>query len=513
MSMLKGGSALAVLAALIAAGACGQTDDHNPVAGGGSAGVSGVAGSVGGASVGGASVGGASGASAGGGKLGLGGAGGEVGGASESGGASTSDAGESGGDMSGGAGESGASSAGDAGTSGMTSAGLCTLPGSIQFTSNGTVTVPGNTSPVDLSFLHLPKGFCVHYFGQVGNARQIRFAPGGELFVASPTTLTTGGGQSGQSAIVVLRDVNRDGVADASVTFLPNLAATQGLMFAPGFFYYQDGTKIMRVPYQSGDLAPSAAGVQVADITVYSSGLHWPKTFDIADDGTIYAGNGGDQGDACVSPHPFHGGILKVDAAPGESPQGVQVAKGLRNPIAVRCARGHNQCFALELAKDYTASGGGREKLIPIRSGDDWGFPCCATKNLPYAESPPGTDCSAVTSESVSFLVGDTPFALAFAPSTWPAPYANSAFVATHGAAGSWIGARMVTIAMDPTTGLPVPGSDTSGPDSGGVTDFATGWDDQTLTHGRPAALDFSTDGRLFVANDNNGVIVWIAPL
>ena len=40
------------------------------------------------------------------------------------------------------------------------------------------------------------------------------------------------------------------------------------------------------------------------------------------------------------------------------------------------------------------------------------------------------------------------------------------------------------------------------------MTDFATGWDDLTLTHGRPAALDFSADGRLFVANDNNGVVV-----
>jgi glucose/arabinose dehydrogenase len=47
----------------------------------------------------------------------------------------------------------------------------------------------------------------------------------------------------------------------------------------------------------------------------------------------------------------------------------------------------------------------------------------------------------------------------------------------------------------------------------GGMSDFATGWDDATLSHGRPAAVAFAPDGRLFVANDNNGVIFWIAPM
>jgi glucose/arabinose dehydrogenase len=91
--------------------------------------------------------------------------------------------------------------------------------------------------------------------------------------------------------------------------------------------------------------------------------------------------------------------------------------------------------------------------------------------------------------------------------------WSGAAIVATHGAAGSWTGARMVAIAMDPTTGMPMPGTNMNGSDMGSMTDFATGWDDGTLSHGRPAAVEFSSDGRLFVANDNNGAIFWIAPL
>lgn len=386
---------------------------------------------------------------------------------------------------------------------------FCDLPGAVRFTTGQRVIVPGGQDAGKLGFLSLPDGFCAHAFATVPNARQLRFAPGGELFVASPTGTTTGGGPGGKDAILVLADDNGDGVADAPTQFLGMLPLTQGLLFTPGFFYYQDNTKIMRVPYVTGDRTPRAASELVADITIYSSGLHWPKTLDMADDGTIYVANGGDQGEVCDPAHPFHGGILKLDGSPGGTP----VAKGFRNPIAVRCAKGHDRCFAAELAKDYSATTGGREKLVPIRQGDDWGFPCCATKDLPYLESPVGTDCSAVTPEDVGFYIGDTPFGIAFTPSTWPAAWQNHALVVTHGAAGTWAGARMVAAKLDPTTGLLLPGSNTGGTNTGSLTDFATGWDDGTRMHGRPAAVDFAADGRLFVADDATGFIFWIAPM
>jgi glucose/arabinose dehydrogenase len=385
---------------------------------------------------------------------------------------------------------------------------FCDLPGSVQFTTTGTVAVPGpGTSR--LTFLHLPAGFCVHYFGNVPNVRQLRFAPGGELFVASPTTGTTGGGTNGKNAILVLPDDNGDGYADPEQTFLSGLPSTQGLLFTSDHFYYQDATKILRVPYQSGDRAPSAASEVIADIQVYSSDLHWPKALDQADDGTIFVGNGGDQSEVCDESHPFHGGILELDGSMG----GAQVAKGFRNPIAIRCEHGRNLCFAAELARDYSEDIGGREKLVPIRAGDDWGFPCCATKGKAFPEFP-STDCSTVAPEDASFLIGDTPFSFDFERGKWPAPYTGGAFVPLHGAAGTWRGARLVMVTMDPKTGLPVPGDDlTSGMSSGGLQDFATGWDDRMLDHGRPGAVEFAADGRMFLGDDNNGDIFWIAPL
>jgi glucose/arabinose dehydrogenase len=386
---------------------------------------------------------------------------------------------------------------------------LCDLPGSVQFTDNGTVTVPGGTGAQVLSFLTLPAGFCAHFFANVPNTRQLRFSPGGDLFVASPTTTTTSNGPGGLAAIVVLPDDNRDGVADQTLTFLDQLPSTQGLLFANGSFYYQDKSKIVRVPFATGDRRPGGASETVVDVGIYPSIVHWPKTLDQADDGTIYVGNGGDQNEICDTSRPFRGGILKIDGTPGGTP----VAKGFRNPINVRCQRGHNHCFATELSMDYTKEQGGREKLVPIRDGDDWGHPCCFARDIPAPTVTPRPDCSQMTPEDVSFVIGDTPFGVDFEPGVWHAQYNQSAFVVLHGAYGMWDGARVVMIDINPDTGLPLPGTSISGMAPGAMTDFATGWADGTLSHGRPSALVFAPDGRLFIGNDTDGNIFWVAPM
>jgi glucose/arabinose dehydrogenase len=387
---------------------------------------------------------------------------------------------------------------------------FCDLPGSVQNSGAGVVVVPGGPAGVrDLTFMDLPVGFCAHFYAKIGNPRQLRFSPNGDLFVASPTMGSTGGGPGGRASVLIIPDDDHDGNGDAPTTFLNPVPATQGMLFTDGYFYYQDGQRIMRLPYSPGDRTPAAPGEQVAKIDMYYSSLHWPKPMDVADDGTIYVGNGGDQDERCTPARPFHGGIFALDGSVG----GLPVAKGFRNPISVRCARGHNLCYAIELARDYTAGIGGREKLVPIRQGGDWGFPCCATANKPFPDISPAPNCSNVVEEAGAFYIGNTPFDLDFEPGKWPEPWRNRVFVPLHGAYGTWQGARVVAMALDPITGEVLPGSDLSGSSMGSMMDFITGWDDSTLSHGRPANVAFAADGRLFLSSDTVGEIYWIAPL
>jgi glucose/arabinose dehydrogenase len=397
---------------------------------------------------------------------------------------------------------------------------FCALPGSVVYTAQGPEVVEGDAGDAadttTLPWLDLPVGYCAHYFGHAPTARQLRFAPDGRLFVASPTSPTTGGAGNGVAGIVILPDNDGDGVADETITYLDQLPSTQGLMFNGGYLYFQDGVTVRRVPFQNGDIAPSGSAEAMTTVTVQQAPEHWPKLFDIAQDGTMYVTNGSTQGETCLSTRPIFGAIFKVAPDGGET----EVARGFRNPIALRCEPDHDLCVALELALDYSGGTGGREKLVPVHQGDDWGFPCCATQNLPYAsttydDTGQVPNCSGVGVETDSFFVGHTPFGIDFETGKWPAPWGGRAFVTLHGVFGTWQGARIVGIARDPSTGLPLPATDIDGgeADNTNMMDFATGWDDGRQDHGRPAPITFAPDGRMFVGDDQLGVVFWVAPV
>jgi glucose/arabinose dehydrogenase len=112
-------------------------------------------------------------------------------------------------------------------------------------------------------------------------------------------------------------------------------------------------------------------------------------------------------------------------------------------------------------------------------------------------------------------LIGNTPFGFDFVDDQFPSPWSSQVMVGLHGAFGSWSGARIVAIAFDPQTGNLMPSTDNTdgGVIDGEMSNFATGWDDGTRTHGRPTDVEMSSDGRLFVADDQLGEIFWIAPV
>lgn len=392
---------------------------------------------------------------------------------------------------------------------------FCALPGSVVFTAQGPEVVPGSDAATpDIGWLSLPVGFCAHYYGTVPMTRQLRFAPDGHLFVSSPTASTVGGANDGLGEIVILPDDNQDGVADSNITYLTMLEYIQGLYFGGGYLYYQlNQTQIARIPFKSGDLSPSGASQTVTTITLQQASEHWPKMLDVAQDGTLYVTNGSTQAESCLSTRPPFGTINKIN------PDGTTsvVAKGFRNPISMRCETNHDVCLVTELALDYSSGMGGREKLVPVRQNDDWGYPCCATQNLPYTgvvyqDTMTTPDCSGVAVEPVSFVIGETPFGVDIESGKWPAPYASRAYVTMHGEYGSWVGARVLSIALD-VNGMPMQATDLDGGESANMTDFATGWDDGRQDHGRPGTITFAPDGRMFVGNDQSGMILWIAPV
>jgi glucose/arabinose dehydrogenase len=146
----------------------------------------------------------------------------------------------------------------------------------------------------------------------------------------------------------------------------------------------------------------------------------------------------------------------------------------------------------------------GREKLVVIRSNEDYGYPCCAGRN---ASAPPGRqvgfDCARAVEELRTWPLHDTPFGMDFERGRWPEPYRGGFFVALHGEFVTWRNTKVIWSPVDPATGHP----------TGAWQDLLTGFGTSAQgVQGRVADVVFHEDGRLFIADDQSGSVYWMAP-
>ena len=328
---------------------------------------------------------------------------------------------------------------------------LCDLPGSIQMTDNGVVVVPGGLgSAPDFRFMQLPVGFCAHYFANVGNTRQLRFAPGGELFVASPTTPTTGGGHGGRAAIVGSR--RRRPRRLRRRTPSRSSAALAGFVDA-GADVHQ---RLPLLPERHQDHARAVcAGRSRTVRSERAGGRHHVLLFD-----RCIGRRRSTPPTTAPSTSPTAATRARRAIRRGRST--AAFASSTARPTARRSPRGsatRSRCAAARpqpllrrraRARTTPPPTAGARNWCAIRQGDDWGFPCCATKDVPYVDILPVPDCSGVAADNDSFIIGDTPFDVDFETGKWPAPWNHRAYLPLHGVAGAWEGARVVAIAMDP---------------------------------------------------------------
>jgi glucose/arabinose dehydrogenase len=381
--------------------------------------------------------------------------------------------------------------------------------------------LPGGDAPE----IQVPDGFCAHEFttGPINEARMMRFAPNGDLFLAVPNYPTPGGAANGAGAILVLPDDNHDGkmdgalhyagAADPSVSMQcgvqeaadpANLACVHGLVFADGYLYYTRSDEVRRFPYNNGDrAAPTPSGELVAALGGKAlSDVRWTHAMDRAKDGSIYVTRGRFDA-ACSVDTMAEGAVLSISIAPGTTypVTPTTVADGFRDPLYIRCQPGCGDCYTNELSGDGWDSFGGKEKLALVEPGGHFGYPCCISKNVPGPNGTPD-ECSKL-SDAVSVIpLHDTPFGMDFEEGAFPAPYTFGVFVALHGSFGGWRGTGISWLPTDPTTHRP----------TGAPTPFASGWGHGAAIEGRATDVAFAPDGRLFVADDTAGRIFWIAP-
>lgn len=350
----------------------------------------------------------------------------------------------------------------------------------------------------------VPAGFCLRRFATVNAPRTLVFAPNGDLFVGAPSTPMPGGASGGPGAVLVFSDDDHDGIGEMH-RFAGNLPDVHGIALGGGYLYFTTLNSIVRTPYTVGQRAeiPGAReqiiGGGSPAAAMFGRG-RFTHGLTRSQGGRLIA-TLGEYSSCSALPDggraPGSGAIFEVQVGTGTL---TTLARGFRNPMYVRCHYRDEVCLASELGEDQTI--GAVEKILVIRTGTDYGYPCCYRQGV----GPRGpAACADVTPEEMSFPIGDTPFGLDWERGLWPEAYRHALFVGLHGSfytTPPWQGARIVFARTDPRTHVPM----------GTWQDFVTGFGPGGSPLERPADVAFAPDGRMFFSDDLGNAIYWVAP-
>jgi len=376
--------------------------------------------------------------------------------------------------------------------------------------------------------LRLPKGFCALVVADgLGPVRNLAVAPNGDIFAARRLRDGAGGG------VLVLRDVDGDGRADARRTF--GEGDGHGLALTKTHLVYAAHDRIVRWPWRDGQLEPSGAPESLV------SGFpdqqeHRVKAIAIGGDGALHVEVGAPS-NACqkekrtpgspgLDPCPqreSQAGIwrYRVDRAGQVHAPDARMASGLRHALALGIDPATGALWAVVNGRDALASLWGfdrkrnaslpAEEMVRVEAGVDLGWPYCyhdGLRDRKVLAPEYGGDgekqgrCAGKTPPDLAFPAHWAPMALLFhSGRSLPDRYGNGAFVAFR---GSWNraplpqeGYRVVFVPFE--SGRPAR-----------FETFAIGAADPTAF--RMTGLAEGPDGSLFIAADANQKIWRVLP-
>lgn len=95
-----------------------------------------------------------------------------------------------------------------------------------------------------------------------------------------------GAGVPSANRITLLRDVDKDGVAETRTVFLQNLNSPFGMTLVGNKLYVADTDRLISFPYESGQTSISAQATKVVDLPSGTLNHHWTKNVIASKDGS-----------------------------------------------------------------------------------------------------------------------------------------------------------------------------------------------------------------------------------
>lgn len=374
-------------------------------------------------------------------------------------------------------------------------------------TSPASTPAVAGPSPKPAGALSVPSGFTIEIIGNVPGARELAFAPNGDLFVG------TGG-----SSVYLIRDVEgQAGYAHIFETLGDSPAAGVAFSMQSCSLYAGTQSGIYRTAYTTGDQMAQADAVRIAAVRTSGGGGH--STTSLATTGNILYASVGSSCDACTESDPTRASIqqLGLDGS-GMTPRAVHI----RNAIALAMNPATGTLWAGDAGQDSLPIGHPYEFFdsVTAHSGvADYGWPQCEENQHAYRS---GANCSSTVVPAVEFPAYSTATGAAIYPAdqtgsyAFPSQYRGGAFVSLHGSWHSVQGCNVAPVvtfvpmsADAPRT--PVNWSDPRAQWTPFVSGFQPGCSASTRI-GRPVGVAVGPQGDLFVADDLTGAIYRVRP-
>ncbi len=361
-----------------------------------------------------------------------------------------------------------------------------------------------------------PRGYeVIKFAGGLDYPRQALLLPNGDMLVAEARTKpkldaepdvqrgqalskTTG---FSANRITLLRDADRDGVAEQRFVLIDGLNQPFGMQYANGRLYVANTDGVVSVPFSPGQTRVTATPQPLVSLPAGGYNNHWTRNLLLSPDArTLYVsvGSASNVGEYGMDEEKRRAAILAIDLRSGRERL---YASGLRNPVGMAWAPGTNILWAAVNERDQLGDDIAPDYLVGVRDGGFYGWPYSYYGKQDPRHANTRRELLATTLLP-DVAVGPHAAALGVAFAKGTSAAQQVAYVARH---GSWN--RSAFIGYDV---LAVPfanGRPTAAPQP-----FLTGFVANEKTgevYGRPVSVQTRDDGAIFVVDDA-GDTVWL---
>ncbi len=359
---------------------------------------------------------------------------------------------------------------------------------------------------------------------KLDHPRTMLTLPNGDVLVAetaAPPSASQGGvvgwvagivmGRAGATVesantIMLLRDADGDGVAEARFPLRKDLSSPSGMAWHDGRLYVANHDALLAFDYKLGETTLAGTPTKLMDLP--GGGNHWMRNIVINPDGKaiyIAVGSASNVGENGLEAEEGRAMIWEYDLA---AKRQRMFASGLRNPNGLAWSPWTDELWTTVNERDMIGSDLVPDYLTNVPIGAQYGWPWVYWRNKADRRAPePSPEFLTEYARKPEYALGPHVAALGLVFSQegdrMGEKFANGAFIARH---GSWnrnppSGYDVVFVSFDARgnpQGKPVPV----------LTGFLT---DGGKTHGRPTWVAWDKTGALLVSDDTAGVIwrVW----